>query len=71
VVQFEASEADNPSGQGSDATSRANILQGGVVMVLALLALGACVAAMIAVSMWDRQSTVRPAPARPRQPSEE
>jgi hypothetical protein len=32
-------------------------------MVLALLALGACVAAMIAVSMWDRRSSVRPATA--------
>jgi Flp pilus assembly protein CpaB len=35
-------------------------------MVLALLALGACVAGMIVVSMWDRRSTVRPATARPR-----
>jgi hypothetical protein len=35
-------------------------------MVLALLALGACVAAMIAVSVWDRQSSVRPATAPPR-----
>jgi Flp pilus assembly protein CpaB len=32
-------------------------------MVLALLALGACVAAMVAVSVWDRRSTMRPAPA--------
>jgi Flp pilus assembly protein CpaB len=35
-------------------------------MVLALLALGACVAAMVAVSMWDRRTTVRPATAPPR-----
>ena len=35
-------------------------------MVLALLALGACVAAMVAVSVWDRRSTMRPATVRPR-----
>jgi hypothetical protein len=51
-------------------------------MVLALLALGACVAGMIAVSMWDRRSSVRPATTVPtgrasaerrtrRQPSDE
>jgi len=32
-------------------------------MVLALVALGACVAAMVAVSVWDRSSIMRPAAA--------
>jgi hypothetical protein len=35
-------------------------------MVLALLALGASVAGMIAVSMWDRRPSMRPATAPPR-----
>jgi hypothetical protein len=35
-------------------------------MVLALLALGACIAAMVAVSVWDRRTTMRPAPASSR-----
>jgi Flp pilus assembly protein CpaB len=41
-------------------------------MVLALLALGACVAAMVVVSVWDRRSTMRPATAssQRRQPND-